>query len=272
MTEPVWCNFLSPPNLCVERLVLVIDSPEAETYIAAQLSTGQFASAGEVLIDALSKQMKGKPAAGDLTDDEVATAVKELQSSGKPGDLFRAEGLANEYFRQKYSKKRLPRLMHDLIALAALGYAAYQMAMSPAGEPGVLMFLVPVAMASTFHLCDTGRFNPVVLFGCRLFLDVVVVAVLIAQLPFLLPSLKPQFPGLLPSVDRTFVFYIAAFGMFFWVFCPAYLLGTSLFAHLKGVPGGMNRWILYAGCLFWVGTMIALFASIILYGRERLFL
>src|SRR5688500_9504701 len=120
--------------------MFIIESPEVEKHIAAQLATGRFADADEVLLDALSTQVKGQVVPSDWTEVQLVAAIKELQQSGKPGDLFKAEGLANEYFRQKYSRKRLPRLMHDIVALAALAYAAYQLAIVPTFEREALFF------------------------------------------------------------------------------------------------------------------------------------
>ena len=155
---------------------------------------------------------------------------------------------------------RLLNLAHDVIAFAILVHAAIGLATLPNGPSPVLGCFVPPAMAflfliSNFLICNTGKCDRTVLAGCRLFLGLIATFVLIAHLPFVLPYLKPQFPGLPLQQDRVICFFLVAYGLFLWFYCPAYVLGIFLYRDYKDIPPRMSRPILYAGVTCWLITI-----------------
>lgn len=152
---------------------------------------------------------------------------------------------------------RLLNLAHDVIAFAILVHAAIGLATLPNGPSPVLGYFVPPAMAflfliCNFLICNTGKCDRTVLAGCRVFLGLIATFVLIAHLPFVLPNLKPQFPGLPPQQDRVICFFLMAYGLFLWFFCPAYVLGIFLYRDFKDISPRMSRPILYAGVACWL--------------------
>ena len=156
---------------------------------------------------------------------------------------------------------------HDVFALAVLGRAVIQFANLPNAERAMLLYFIPPILAFLFITCDTGNFNPTVVRGCRLFLSTIAITVLLAELPFVLPNLKPQFPGLPRQADRTLVFYFGAYALFLWITFPAYVFGMSLYLHARGLPGGMSRAILYTGCVCWLLTVGLLVFAITTSGK-----
>jgi hypothetical protein len=150
---------------------------------------------------------------------------------------------------------RILNLAHDIVAFAILIHAAIGLAALPNAPSPVLGFFIPPTMAFLFLICNTGKFNRTVLAGCRLFLGLIASFVLLAHLPFVLPNLKPQFPGLPPQQDRVVCFYLVAYALFLWVFCPAYVLGISLYRDYNRISPNMAWPILYAGLACWLLTM-----------------
>ncbi len=148
---------------------------------------------------------------------------------------------------------RLLNIAHDVVAFAVLIHAAMGLAALPPGP--VPIFFIPPTMAFLFLICNTGKFNKTVLAGCRLFLGMIGTSVFLSHLPFVLPNLKPQFPGLPPQQDRIICFFLVAYGLFLWCFCPAYVLGNFLYRDYKGISQRESRPIMYAGLACWLLTM-----------------
>jgi hypothetical protein len=159
-------------------------------------------------------------------------------------------------------------ILHDVFAFVVLGSAIWQLAVLPNVERAVLAFFIPPILALLFLVTNTGRFNPTVIRGCRLFLSMIVVSVLLGEQRFVLANLKPQFPGMPAQADRILVFYFVAYGLFLWVICPGYVLGSWLRQHWSGSPTGKSSWIMYAGCFFWVGTMGVLGTALVTHHNK----
>ncbi len=157
--------------------------------------------------------------------------------------------------------------VHDVLAFAALVNAIVQLARLPNVEPPVFFYFAPPLMAWLFLVANTGKFNSTALLGCRIFLSMVAVSTLLAEQQFVVPNLKPQFPGLAPLADRILTFYFFAYGLFLGVMCPSYVLGTSLFHRGGGNCYIPSRWILYSGCVCWLGTMVVLVVLVTNIGK-----
>jgi hypothetical protein len=157
---------------------------------------------------------------------------------------------------------RMLRVAHDLVAFVILAFAVVKFAALPQFPRVTLLYFVPPVLAFLFLAFNTGKFNPTVLCGCRLFLSMIAIAVLLGELPFVLPNLKPLFPGMPANQDRVIAFYFAAYGLFLWVICPGYVLSTSLYRDVYGLPGRMSRPILYGGCACWLVAMGFLVAAV----------
>jgi hypothetical protein len=122
----------------------------------------------------------------------------------------------------------------------------------------VLLYFVPPVLAYLFLIADTGKFNRTAILGCEIFLSLISIAVVLGEQPFVLPNLKLQFPGMPPQADRVLVFYFAAYLLFILVICPAYVLGSAAYAHVRASPNQMSHPILYAGLSCWLLSMAVL--------------
>ncbi len=98
------------------------------------------------------------------------------------------------------------------------------------------MYFAPPVIASLFLLADTGRFEPIVIRGCWLFLNVVAVGVILGQQTFVFPGLMPTvaraFPGMPVQANRIMMFYFIAYFSFLLVVCPIWCI-VSKFATIR---------------------------------------
>ena len=142
---------------------------------------------------------------------------------------------------------RALKLAYWLLVVGALIRAIALLAALPNVERAVLLYFVPPAVACLFLIADSGKFNRTAIRGCEVFLSLIAIAVVVGEQPFVLPNLKPQFPGMPLQADRILVCYFAAYTLFVSVICPAYVLGSAVYARFRGSPNGISPSILYAG-------------------------
>ena len=152
-------------------------------------------------------------------------------------------------------------IAHLIAAAAVLSHAAAHLALNPNIERAVLLYFVPPATAVFLIAINlVNGTNPAVIALCQIFLNLIAVAVLLGELPFVLPNLKPQFPGLPPQQDRILVFYFIAYALFLWLLLPPYFLGTSLYRHYRKAYAAISFPTCCVGALTWVGVMTLLVA------------
>jgi hypothetical protein len=155
-----------------------------------------------------------------------------------------------------YFAVRILYMAHDVTAFAIVIYAAVGLGALPKLDPGIFTCFFPPIIAFVFLMVNTWRkLNTTFVAGCRLFLGTIATSVFLSHFTFVLPNLKPRFPGLPPQQDRVLCFYLATYGMFLWCFCPAYVLGNLLYRDFKGISPRMSTPILYASLTCWLFFM-----------------
>lgn len=156
--------------------------------------------------------------------------------------------------RQRHYFWRLVEIVGWLASTAALARAAAVLLTLPVIAPLVVgSFILPL-LACLYLLADSGRFPPEVVRGCRGFLAAISLFVFLAQLPFVFPRLKPQFPGLPPAADRILVFHLFACALCLWLLGPACVFRSAFRARARGGPS-MRPSILYGGVTCWVAAI-----------------
>jgi hypothetical protein len=152
-------------------------------------------------------------------------------------------------------------VIHLIAAAAVLAHAAAHLAINPKIERAVLLYFVPPVLAVLLLAVNLIRgTNPAVIILCQVFLDMIAVAVLLGELKFFLPNIKPQFPGVPPQQDRILTFYFIAYMMFLWILLPPYFLGGSMYQHYRKVPAAISLPTCCFGTLTWLATMVLLVA------------
>jgi len=109
------------------------------------------------------------------------------------------------------------------VAAAVLVQAVAHLAVNPNFERAVLLYFLPPLIALfliSINLIRGTNWTVIVL--CQIFLNMIAFAVVLGELPFVLPNLKPQFPGMPPQQDRVLVFYFAAYALFLAASLPAW--------------------------------------------------
>jgi len=150
---------------------------------------------------------------------------------------------------------------HLSFVAVVLSRAAAHLANNPNVERAVLLYFVPPLIAAFLIAVNLiNATNPAVIALCQIFLSLIAVAVLLAELPQVMPNLKPQFPGLPPQQDRILVFYFFAYFLYLWILLPPYLLGTSLYQHYRKRVAGISWTTCLAGSLTWLVTIGILLA------------
>ena len=152
-------------------------------------------------------------------------------------------------------------VLHMLVAAAVLVHAASHLAVNPNFDRVVLAYFIPPLIALFLISINLkNRTNWTVIVLCQIFLNIIAFAVILGELPFVLPNLKPQFPGMPPQQDRVLVFYFAAYALFLWVLLPPYLLGSAFLQHYRKQPASISFITCCLGTATWAGTMLILFA------------
>jgi hypothetical protein len=164
---------------------------------------------------------------------------------------------------------RLLKLVFWFVVVGSLIRAIGLLATNPNVERPVLGFFVPPVIAILFLAADNGKFNRTVIRGCELFLGMIAVAVILGEQQFVIPNLKPQFPGMPAQAERILIFYFVAYGLFLWIICPAFVLGTPIYLRSQGLPQGMSSVILYAGLICWLSTIAGL--AVIIATSDKFF-
>jgi hypothetical protein len=152
-------------------------------------------------------------------------------------------------------------VLHMFVAAAVLVQAVAHLAVNPNFERAVLLYFLPPLIALfliSINLIRGTNWTVIVL--CQIFLNMIAFAVVLGELPFVLPNLKPQFPGMPPQQDRVLVFYFAAYALFLWVLLPPYLLGSALLQHYRKQPASISLITCCLGAVTWTGIMITFVA------------
>lgn len=159
------------------------------------------------------------------------------------------------------SAKHLLLVVHDLWAFGTLMFVIAHLARLPNVERAILLYFIPPLIAWLILAINRGRIQATPITGCRLFLTMIAAAVTLGEMTFILPSLKPQFPGMPPVADRVLVFYFAAYIIFIWLICPSYVIGLMFRARRNGDPSRLAPFALYSIAGIWLGTVVLLVGS-----------
>ena len=122
----------------------------------------------------------------------------------------------------------IAKVTHWLLLIVPLVNAGVCLVNLPGVERAVLIYFAPPVIACLFLLADTGKFEPIVVRGCWVFLNVVAVGVILGQqnlfFPGVMPAVVRAFPGMPFPANRFLMFYFIAYFSFLLVVCPAWCL------------------------------------------------
>jgi hypothetical protein len=145
-------------------------------------------------------------------------------------------------------------------ALAFLYAVAHLFLLRNADPRVALLFLVPPTLAFlTLSSPKAGRGSR---FACRLFLAMVIMAIVLGESPALLPNLRPQFPGVPQQLDRILTLYCGVYMFFLFGFLPPFVFVLSLRQNSAGKSTELSRITCILGLMTWALLMLALVASI----------
>jgi hypothetical protein len=150
---------------------------------------------------------------------------------------------------------------HNFWLIAALVYAVAHLAVFRNGDlRPVLLFLVPPLFA--FGTLASPKATPPARFAAKLFLGLVTLAIILAEQPFILQNMKPQFPGVPNTQDRILTFYTGAYLLFIMGILPGFACGVSLYRHARGEHATLAKPICYLGLGTWLLLMVGMIGGI----------
>ena len=151
---------------------------------------------------------------------------------------------------------------HKLWLAAALVYAVGHVMILGNGDfRDVLLFLVPPVAA--FGVLSSPKASRTARFAAQLFLGLVAVAIILAEQPWILQKMRPQFPGVPRQQDRILTLYGGAYLLFIAGFLPGYVFIVSLYRHSRGeAAAALTKPTCFLGLATWLLIVTVMVASI----------